>query len=81
MRTHKPRLLINGMKGFGQKHIAAALLDALDGHHVQSFDLAILMGDSVRVSCISSVNLQVQNIVCLQYGRRRKQYVCSCLPK
>ncbi|KAI8579161.1 hypothetical protein K450DRAFT_243058 [Umbelopsis ramanniana AG] len=48
MRTYKPRLLINGMKGFGQKHVAAALLDALEGHHVQSFDLAILMGDSVR---------------------------------
>ena len=50
MRTYKPRLLINGTKGFGQKHVAAALLDALEGHHVQSFDLAILMGDSVRVS-------------------------------
>jgi len=50
IRTFKPRLLLSGDQGLGQKHVAAAVLDALDGHHVQSFDLAMLMGDSVRVS-------------------------------
>lgn len=49
MRTFRPRLLLSGKQGLGQKHIAAAVLDALDGHHIQSFDLAMLMGDSVRV--------------------------------
>ncbi|KAJ2959657.1 hypothetical protein NQZ79_g4929 [Umbelopsis isabellina] len=46
MRTFRPRLLLSGKQGLGQKHIAAAVLDALDGHHIQSFDLAMLMGDS-----------------------------------
>jgi hypothetical protein len=79
MRTFRPRLLLSGKQGLGQKHIAAAVLDALDGHHIQSFDLAMLMGDSVRVSidnCLSTFFEYFQSFSNCLY-RRLKQYVSS----
>ena len=33
----------------GQSYLAAALLNHFEGLHVQSFDLATLLGDSARV--------------------------------
>jgi hypothetical protein len=83
MRTFRPRLLLSGKQGLGQKHIAAAVLDALDGHHIQSFDLAMLMGDSVRVSidnCLSTFFEYFQLFSNCLY-RRLKQYVSSSSQK
>ena len=48
-RTFRPRLLIHGDVGMGQHYLGAAILHHLEKTHVQSFDLAILMGDSGRV--------------------------------
>jgi len=48
-RTFRPRLLIYGETGMGQQYLGAAILHHLEKTHVQSFDLATLMGDSARV--------------------------------
>jgi len=50
-RTFRPRLLIYGVPGMGQQYLGSAILHHLEKTHVQSFDLATLMGDSARV-CI-----------------------------
>jgi len=49
-RTFRPRLLICGDPGMGQHYLGSAILHHLEKTHVQSFDLATLMGDSARVN-------------------------------
>ncbi len=53
-RIFRPRLLISGVSGMGQNYLSAAVLHHLEGVHVQTMDLATLMGDG-RVS-ISSLH-------------------------
>lgn len=48
-RIFRPRLLIAGKPGMGQTYLAAAILNHLEGVHVQNFDIATLLGDG-RVS-------------------------------
>jgi DNA polymerase III delta prime subunit len=48
-RIYRPRLLIAGTPGMGQNYLAAAILHYLEGVHVQTMDLATLLGDG-RVS-------------------------------
>ncbi|KAH7041177.1 uncharacterized protein B0I36DRAFT_233338 [Microdochium trichocladiopsis] len=48
-RTYRPRLLICGSPGMGQSYIGPALLHHLEGVHVQSFDLATVVGDVGKV--------------------------------
>jgi hypothetical protein len=48
-RIFRPRLLISGVPGMGQNYLAAAILHHLEGVHVQTMDLATLLGDG-RVS-------------------------------
>lgn len=45
-RVFRPRLLIQGKPGLGQGYLAAALLSHFEGLHVQSLDLATLLGDT-----------------------------------
>ncbi|KAI1167547.1 hypothetical protein F5B18DRAFT_444657 [Nemania serpens] len=45
-RTFRPRLLVYGMQGMGQSYISAAILHYFEGVHVQSFDLATIIGDA-----------------------------------
>lgn len=47
-RVFRPRLLIHGPAGMGQHYIAAAILHHFEKVHVQSFDLATLMGDATK---------------------------------
>ncbi|KAF2764592.1 AAA-domain-containing protein [Teratosphaeria nubilosa] len=47
-RVYRPRLLIHGKPGMGQRYLGAALLAKFEGLHVQSFDMATLMKDSTR---------------------------------
>ncbi|KAL8913993.1 MAG: hypothetical protein Q9171_001244 [Xanthocarpia ochracea] len=47
-RVFRPRLLLKGLPGMGQPYLAAALLNHLEGMHVQSFDLPTLLSDSTR---------------------------------
>jgi hypothetical protein len=48
-RIFRPRLLISGVPGMGQSYLASAILHHLEGVHVQTMDLATLLGDG-RVS-------------------------------
>ncbi|KAF2003896.1 AAA-domain-containing protein [Amniculicola lignicola CBS 123094] len=47
-RIFRPRLLINGLQGMGQQYLGAALLNKIEGLHVQSFDLPTLHEDPGR---------------------------------
>jgi len=53
LRIFRPRLLIAGRSGMGQNFLGAAILQHLEGFHVQSLDLATLVGDPARVSLFS----------------------------
>ncbi|KAL2188903.1 AAA-domain-containing protein [Thermothelomyces heterothallicus CBS 203.75] len=44
-RIFRPRLLISGVPGMGQNYLASAILHHLEGVHVQTMDLAALLGD------------------------------------
>ena len=57
LRVYRPRTLIYGEPGSGQSYIGAAVLHHLEGFHVQSLDIGTLMGDSTRVSLLSSLLL------------------------
>ncbi|RPB10252.1 AAA-domain-containing protein [Morchella conica CCBAS932] len=59
-RVFRPRLLIHGPAGMGQHYIAAAILHHLEKVHVQSFDLATLMGDATRSMEAAIVQLFVE---------------------
>ena len=50
LRVYRPRLLIHGKKGLGQRFYGAALLHHLEGFHVQNMDIATLLGQSTAVS-------------------------------
>lgn len=50
LRVYRPRLLIHGQKGLGQRFYGAALLHHLEGYHVQNLDIATLLGQSTAVS-------------------------------
>jgi hypothetical protein len=55
-RIFRPRLLISGVPGMGQNYLAAAILHHLEGVHVQTMDLATLLGDG-RVSNFLQIDL------------------------
>ena len=42
----RPRVLVSGSKGFGQDHLAPALLHALEGLPVHSIGLPALLSDA-----------------------------------
>lgn len=46
LRIFRPRLVICGPKGAGQQYIGGAILNQLEGYHIQSLDLANLISDS-----------------------------------
>ncbi|CAE6418854.1 unnamed protein product [Rhizoctonia solani] len=48
LRVHRPRVLLHGPSGMGHAQVGAAVLHFLEGYHVQSMDLATLVGDSTR---------------------------------
>ncbi|WVQ73329.1 hypothetical protein IAR50_002897 [Cryptococcus sp. DSM 104548] len=48
LRTFRPRVLVHGQPGMGQTYLGPAVLNHLEGFHVQSLDLGTLMGDSTR---------------------------------
>lgn len=47
-RIFRPRLLISGLQGMGQQYLGAALLNKVEGLHVQSFDLPTILEDPTR---------------------------------
>lgn len=49
LRVHRPRLLVYGQSGMGQAYVGPAVLQHLEGFHVQSLDYGNLVSDSSRV--------------------------------
>ncbi|KAH7078799.1 hypothetical protein BKA63DRAFT_507132 [Paraphoma chrysanthemicola] len=49
-RIFRPRLLISGLQGMGQQYLGAALLNKIEGLHVQSFDLPTILEDPTRTA-------------------------------
>ncbi|GAB1523765.1 TAT-binding protein-like protein 7, AAA ATPase [Rhizoctonia solani] len=60
MRVHRPRILLHGPSGMGHSQVGAAVLHFLEGFHVQSMDLATLVGDSTRTIEAGIVQLFVE---------------------
>ncbi|KAG9085522.1 hypothetical protein FRC07_013358, partial [Ceratobasidium sp. 392] len=60
LRVHRPRILLHGSSGMGHGYVGAAVLHYLEGYHVQSMDLATLMGDSTRTVEAGIVQLFVE---------------------
>jgi SpoVK/Ycf46/Vps4 family AAA+-type ATPase len=59
LRVFRPRFVIHGVSGLGQRYIGAALLHHLEGFHVQSLDSATLLGDSgttIEASIVQTFN-------------------------
>ncbi|KAF8596521.1 AAA-domain-containing protein, partial [Ceratobasidium sp. AG-I] len=60
LRVHRPRILLHGPSGMGHAYVGAAALHHLEGYHVQSMDLATLVGDSTRTVEAGIVQLFVE---------------------
>ncbi|KAF9974891.1 ATPase AAA domain-containing protein 2B [Actinomortierella ambigua] len=69
LRTFRPRILVAGTKGMGQRYIGPALLHHLEGCTVQPFDLAALMSESSRTP----------EAACVQYFIEVKRHVPSVI--
>ncbi|PWN54474.1 AAA-domain-containing protein [Violaceomyces palustris] len=59
-RVFRPRMLIHGGFGMGQPAVGAALLQHLEGYHVQTLDIGSLMGDSSRTPEAAVVQLFIE---------------------
>lgn len=55
MRIYRPRLLITGRAGSGQQHLGRAVLHHLEGYHVQTLNLGMLLGSSTSTAEASIV--------------------------
>ncbi|BGP44653.1 TAT-binding protein-like protein 7, AAA ATPase [Rhodotorula kratochvilovae] len=60
LRVFRPRMIICGEPGMGQSYVGAAVLQHLEGFHVQTLDLATLVSDSTRTMEASCVQLFVE---------------------
>ncbi|KAF9158199.1 ATPase AAA domain-containing protein 2B [Actinomortierella ambigua] len=69
LRTFRPRILVTGTKGMGQRYMGPALLHYLEGCTVQPFDLASLMSESSRTP----------EAACVQYFIEVKRHVPSVI--
>ena len=59
-RVYRPRMLVYGDSGMGQGTVGAALLQHLEGYHVQSLDIGTLLGDSARTPEAAIIQLFVE---------------------
>ncbi|KAG0226619.1 hypothetical protein B0O80DRAFT_205300 [Mortierella sp. GBAus27b] len=60
LRTFRPRMIITGQRGMGQRYIGPALLHYLEGCMIQQFDLAALMSESNRTPEAACVQFFVE---------------------
>lgn len=49
LRVYRPRVVLHGAPGMGQRYVAEAALHSLDGFHIHGFDLVHILSDSTRV--------------------------------
>ena len=45
-QVHRPRLILHGASGLGQRILAEALLHSLEGYHIRTISATLLLGDS-----------------------------------
>ncbi|KAG0360308.1 ATPase AAA domain-containing protein 2B [Podila minutissima] len=69
LKTFRPRMIITGSRGMGQRYIGPALLHYLEGCTVQQFDLAALMSESSRTP----------EAACVQYFIEVKRHAPSVI--
>ncbi|KAF9121455.1 hypothetical protein BGW39_010518 [Mortierella sp. 14UC] len=60
LKTFRPRVIIAGRRGMGQRYLGPALLHHLEGCTVQQFDLAALMSESSRTPEAACVQFFVE---------------------
>ncbi|KAG0380541.1 hypothetical protein BGX24_007571 [Mortierella sp. AD032] len=60
LKTFRPRVIIAGHSGMGQRYLGPALLHHLEGCTVQQFDLAALMSESSRTPEAACVQFFVE---------------------
>ncbi|KAF9128960.1 ATPase AAA domain-containing protein 2B [Mortierella sp. GBA39] len=60
LKTFRPRVIIAGSRGMGQRYLGPALLHHLEGCTVQQFDLAALMSESSRTPEAACVQFFVE---------------------
>ncbi|KAG0100382.1 ATPase AAA domain-containing protein 2B [Podila epicladia] len=69
LKTFRPRMIITGSRGMGQRYVGPALLHYLEGCTVQQFDLAALMSESSRTP----------EAACVQYFIEVKRHAPSVI--
>ncbi|KAI1317157.1 ATPase AAA domain-containing protein 2 [Mortierella claussenii] len=69
LKTFRPRMIVTGERGMGQRYIGPALLHYLEGCTVQQFDLAALMSESSRTP----------EAACVQYFIEVKRHAPSVI--
>ncbi|KAF9358683.1 hypothetical protein BGX26_001182 [Mortierella sp. AD094] len=69
LKTFRPRMIVTGERGMGQRYIGPALLHYLEGCMVQQFDLAALMSESSRTP----------EAACVQYFIEVKRHAPSVI--
>ncbi|KAF8979590.1 ATPase AAA domain-containing protein 2B [Entomortierella lignicola] len=69
LKTFRPRMIVTGKRGMGQRYIGPALLHYLEGCMVQHFDLAALMSESSRTP----------EAACVQYFIEVKRHAPSVI--
>lgn len=72
-RINRPRLLLCGGSGMGQRAVGAAALHHLEGYSVQSFDLGTLTGDSARVS-LHKLSCLIHELTFVLRHRKRRLF-------
>ncbi|KAF9903890.1 ATPase AAA domain-containing protein 2B [Linnemannia zychae] len=60
LKTFRPRVIIAGQRGMGQRYLGPALLHHLEGCTVQQFDLAALMSESSRTPDAACVQFFIE---------------------
>ncbi|KAF9318847.1 ATPase AAA domain-containing protein 2B [Podila horticola] len=69
LKTFRPRMIVTGSRGMGQRYIGPAVLHYLEGCTVQLFDLAALMSESSRTP----------EAACVQYFIEVKRHAPSVI--
>ena len=63
LRLHRPRVIVYGQPGMGQRYLGAAALHHLEGYNVQSLELGSLLSDSTRVCHLTHFTPSLTDLV------------------
>ena len=63
LRLHRPRVIVYGQPGMGQRYLGPAALHHLEGYNVQSLELGSVLSDSTRVRCSLRCTCSLANVI------------------